>query len=278
MLLSPRRFQWSLSLVSLVMLLIYLFPIYWMLTTAVKPGTQLLAYPPQFIPTEIDFTVWQRRILDDPDIPRYFLNSAIVGSGTAALTIALAAPAAYGLAHLPIRGKSLVMLVGLVSLMFPAIMLATPLFVIFSRLGLTGSYPGLIIANTTLALPFALIILRPFFLNVPTQLTEAARIDGCSSWGAFFRVILPIARPGIFTVAVFSFLFGWSDLVFALTLTDSADMRPVTAGLWNFMGANVTEWNSVMAFSSLAMLPPLLLFLLSQRYIVAGLSAGAVKE
>lgn len=278
MTLPLRRFQWGVSLISLLMLAIYLFPIYWMLVTAVKPGTQLLAYPPVFIPEEVDFTVWQNRILDDPDIPRYFLNSAIVGSGTALLTIALAAPAAYGVAHLPIRGKSLVLLIGLVSLMFPAIMLATPLFVIFSRLGLTGSYYGLIIANTTLSLPFALIVLRPFFLAVPSQLTDAARIDGCSNWGAFFRVILPIARPGLFTVAVFSFLFGWSDLVFALTLTNSADMRPVTAGLWNFMGANVTEWNSVMAFSSLAMLPPLLLFLLSQRYIVAGLSAGAVKE
>jgi len=269
---------WALSVLSVLMLAVFLFPIYWMMATAVKPTTQIFAYPPQIIPTDLDWTVWQQRIFSNPAILRYFFNSAIVAVGTTLLTLALATPAAYGLAHLRFRGKSLLILISLSSLMFPAVMLATPLFVIFSRAGLTNSYLGLIMANTALALPFALVVLRPYFLSLPVQLTEAAKIDGCTAWGAFGRIMLPLAVPGIATAGIFTFLFGWNDLVFALSLTSSDTYRPVTAGLWNFIGANITEWNSVMALSTLAMLPPLVIFLLAQRYVVSGLTAGAMKQ
>ncbi len=156
-------------------------------------------------------------------------------------------------------------------------MLATPLFVIFNRLGLTDSYLGLILANTTVALPFSIVLLRPFFLSIPAELTEAAQIDGCGRFGAFVRVILPIAKPGLFTAAIFAFLFGWGDLVFALSLINDDSLRPVTAGLWAFFGANTSDWSGAMAFSTLAMLPPLVMFLIAQRYVVAGLAAGGVK-
>lgn len=272
------RRGWALSILSVLMLAVFLFPIYWMMATAVKPTTQIFAYPPQIVPTDLDWTVWQRRIFSNPAILRYFLNSAVVAVGTTLLTLALATPAAYGLAHLRFRGKSLLILVSLSSLMFPAVMLATPLFVIFSRAGLTNSYLGLIMANSALALPFALVVLRPYFLSLPVQLTEAAKIDGCTAWGAFGRVMLPLAGPGIATAGIFTFLFGWNDLVFALSLTSTDAYRPVTAGLWNFIGANITEWNSVMALSTLAMLPPLVIFLLAQRYVVSGLTAGAMKQ
>lgn len=268
--------RWLPTVVSVVLLAVYLFPIYWMMATAVKPQTEIFAYPPLIVPGAFDFSVF-RSILADSQIGRYFLNSVIVGTGTTLLTLAMAAPAAYALAHLPIRGKSALQLLSLASLMFPAVMLATPLFVLFSRLGLLNSYPGLILANTSLALPFGIIVLRPYMLSIPGELAEAAQIDGCTPWLAFWRVIMPLARPGLFAVAVFTFLFGWSDLVFALSLTSTDDMRPVTAGLWNFIGANVTQWNSVMAFSTLAMLPPLVVFLFAQRHIVSGLTAGGVK-
>lgn len=267
-----------LTALGVLMLLVFLFPIYWMIVTSVRPQTGIFAYPPQIIPLNLDFGAWTGRIFNDPTIIRYFLNSAVIGTGTALLTLALSAPAAYGLTHLRIRGKSVVLLIALSSLMFPVIMLATPLFVVFNRFNLLDSYGGLIIANTTVALPFALIVLRPFFLSIPSQLADAALIDGCTLWGAFLRIVLPLAAPGLFTVATFSFLFGWNDLVFALTMTSSEEMRPVTAGLWNFIGANVTKWPAVMAFSTLAMLPPLMVFLVAQRYVVSGLTSGAVKE
>jgi len=267
-----------LSVFSVLLLMAFLFPIYWMAITAIKPQQAIFAFPPEFVPRNVDWTVFQRIFVSNPDIPRYFLNSAIVGVGTTLLTLLLAAPAAYGIAHLPIRGKGLIILVSLSSLMFPVVMLATPLFVIFSRLGLTDNYFGLILANTALALPFSLVVLRPFFLSLPIQLSEAARIDGCTVWGAFVRVMLPLASPGLVTAGIFTFLFGWNDLVFALTLTNTDAFRPVTAGLWTFIGVNNTDWNAVMAFSTLAMLPPLVLFLTAQRYVIAGLTAGAVKQ
>jgi multiple sugar transport system permease protein len=274
---SLYRKGYGLTLLSLLLLGVFLFPIYWMILTALRPATEIFAYPPRFFPDIIDLDSF-RRVLDDPKIPRYFLNSSIVGFGTTILTLLLAAPAAYGLAHLPLRGKNALMLISLSSLMFPAIMIATPLFVIFSRLGLNESYFGLIVANSALALPFAITVLRPFYLSIPRQLTEAAKIDGCTTWGAFWRVMLPLSTPGLLTTAIFTFLFGWSDLLFAISLVNSDEVRPITAGLYAYMGSNVTRWNAVMAISTVAMLPPLVVFLLAQRYVVRGLTAGSVKE
>jgi multiple sugar transport system permease protein len=274
---SLYRKGYGLTLLSLLLLGVFLFPIYWMILTALRPTTEIFAYPPRFFPDIVDLDSF-RRVLDDPKIPRYFLNSSIVGFGTTILTLLLAAPAAYGLAHLPLRGKNALMLISLSSLMFPAIMIATPLFVIFSRLGLNESYFGLIVANSALALPFAITVLRPFYLSIPRQLTEAAKIDGCTTWGAFWRVMLPLSTPGLLTTAIFTFLFGWSDLLFAISLVNSDEVRPITAGLYAYMGSNVTRWNAVMAISTVAMLPPLVVFLLAQRYVVRGLTAGSVKE
>ena len=143
--------------------------------------------------------------------------------------------------------------------------------------GRPNTYPGLIFANTTVALPFAITILRPFFLSIPKEISEAARIDGCNLGQAFFFTIVPVSLPGILTVAVFTFLSSWGDLLFGLTIVTQDSMRPVTAGLWKFMGSNVSQWNMVMALATMEMLPPFMLFLLTQRYVVAGLTAGSVK-
>jgi multiple sugar transport system permease protein len=268
---------WLLSVLSALMLALFLFPIYWMVLTAFRPGSEIFAYPPKFWLDTIDFSSFAR-VLSDSRIPRYFLNSVIVGTGTTLLTLALAAPAAYGLAHLPLKGKGVLLLISLASLMFPAIMITTPLFAMFFKVGIGESHFNLIVANTALALPFAMTVLRPFFLSIPKQLAEAARIDGCSAWGAFWRVMLPLATPGLLTTAVFTFLFGWGDLLFAISLVNSDELRPITAGLWAFIGGNVTRWNNVMALTTLAMIPPLLVFLFAQRYVVSGITAGSVKE
>src|SRR4030088_3468277 len=170
------RRGWHWTLVSILLLAIFLFPIYWLVTTAVKPAADLFSVPPKLIPDSIDWSVWSQ-VLADPAIPRFFLNSVIIAFGTTILTSILSVPCAYALAHLPIKGKSLILLLSLSSLMFPAIMVAIPLFVIFNQIGLVNSYVGLIFANTAVALPFAITILRPFFLSVPKEITEAAWID-----------------------------------------------------------------------------------------------------
>jgi multiple sugar transport system permease protein len=193
------------------------------------------------------------------------------------LTLLMASPAAYALAQFKIRGRFLVLFLSMTTLFFPAIMLALPLFVIFSRLELTNNYLGLILADTALNMPFAILVLRPAFLRIPNELTQAALIDGCGKWTAFFRVVLPLARPGLATIAIFAFLAGWNDFVFAISFTDRDKFRPVTAGIWTYIGNNVTDWNTAMAYATLAMLPTLVIFMVAQRFIVSGLTEGSVK-
>jgi multiple sugar transport system permease protein len=134
-----------------------------------------------------------------------------------------------------------------------------------------------VLADTTLALPYAIVLLRPTFASIPQDLAEAAQIDGSSALGAFVRIVLPLARPGLATVGVLSFLWGWGDLVFALTLTTDESHRVVTTGLANFFGAFATDWSGAMAFCTLGMLPPLIVFVLAQRQVITGLTAGGMK-
>lgn len=261
--------------IGVVLVLVYLFPVYWMVSASFKTPAELASV--RLVPGSLSFDTWTTRIFEDPRVLRYVLNSVIVASGTMVLTLVLGIPAAYALARLPLRGKPVLMLMMLSSLMFPAIMLATPLFVVFSRLGLTDSYLGLILADTTLALPYSIVLLRPAFAAVPRDYSEAALIDGCSPFGVFARIIVPLVMPGIATVAVLAFLWGWGDLVFALTLATEDSMRPVTTGLWGFFGATTSDWAGAMAFSTIAMLPPLVVFLLSQRLVISGVAAGGTK-
>jgi multiple sugar transport system permease protein len=265
-----------LTSLSAVCLIFFLVPLFWMISTALKPLSEIFAYPPRLVPENIDWSVWSR-ILTDPQILRFFWNSFIVASGTTILTLILAVPCAYGIAHLPIRGKSIILLLSLSSLMFPSVMIAIPLFVIFNSLGLINTYPALIFADSAICLPFAITILRPFFRSIPRELSEAARIDGCSPFSAFRRVILPLSAPAVLTVGIFTFLAAWGDLLMALSLITDEAMRPVTSGLFKYMGNNVSQWNMVMGFATLEMIPPLVLFLAAQKYVVAGLTNGAVK-
>jgi multiple sugar transport system permease protein len=271
-----RRWSWSTAIGGFVVA-VYLFPIYWMITGSIKSEGDLFASPPQLLPVHPQFGTWAHEILGKPEVLAYIRNTFVVAAGTMLLTLALAAPAAYALAKLPLRGKSVLMLFCLSSLMLPAIMLATPLFVIFSSLHLANSLLGLVLADTTLALPYAIVLLRPTFASIPKDLAEAAQIDGSSALGAFCRIVLPLARPGLATVGVLSFLWGWGDLVFALTLTSDESKRVVTTGLANFFGAFATDWSGAMAFCTLAMLPPLVVFLAAQRQVIAGLTTGGTK-
>jgi multiple sugar transport system permease protein len=177
-----------------------------------------------------------------------------------------------------LRGGALMTLLLLITQLLPAIVIATPLFVLFSRIGLLNSYPALILADTTITLPFAVIILRPFFLTVPSELEAAAKIDGCNQFSAFWRVVLPLVRPGLITVAVFAFLFSWGEFLFALSLNTSENVQPVTVALNKFIGQYGVQWNKLMAVATTIALPIILIFASLQRYIVGGLVAGSVKE
>jgi multiple sugar transport system permease protein len=255
----------------------YLLPVYWMLNTSFKAQADVFARPPALVPLPPTFAAYQTAVFSDPDIVRGLGNTAIIAIGTMVLTLVIAVPAAYALARLRIRFVTPALLLFLVVQMIPAVNLALPMFVLFGRVGLVNSYLGLIIANCSLAVPFAVTILRPYFLSVPGEVLEAARVDGCSTFGAFARVAVPISVPGVITVAVVSFLGAWGEFVFALALATDEQLQPISVVIAKLTNAFGTRWNELMAVSAVVAVPVIVLFVLLQRYIVAGLTEGATK-
>lgn len=266
------------TMVGAIFVLLYLFPAYWMVATSLKSARDIFAVPPQLIPVPPVFSSYVSAVIDNPAVIRAVTNSAIISVGTVIVTLLLATPAAYALARLRLRFTAAIVTVLLMSQLLPAINLAVPLFVIFSKLGLVDSYSGLILANTIFALPFAIIVLRPFFLTVPGDLEDAAKIDGCTQLGAFLRIVLPLVRPGLITAGTFAFLFAWGEFVFGLSLTTSQEMQPATVALNRFIGQYGTDWNDLMAVSTAIALPIVVIFASLQRFIVGGLTTGATKE
>jgi multiple sugar transport system permease protein len=273
-----RHAGYGSTLIGALIVLVFLFPVFWMVSTSLKSPAAIFATPPTLLPTPLVFDAYREAVVGDPAVVRAVGSSLVISLGTMLLTLLLAAPAAYGLARLRLPGGMLVLLLLLVTQLLPSIVIAGPLFVVFSRLELVNSYQALILADTTLTLPFAVIVLRPFFLGVPRDLEAAALVDGATRWGSFFRITLPLVRPGLVTVAAFSFLFAWGEFVFALSLTTSEDVQPVTVALNKLIGQYGTQWNNLMAISTTVALPIIAVFAGLQRFIVGGLTTGAIRE
>ncbi|RCW77259.1 carbohydrate ABC transporter permease [Saliterribacillus persicus] len=269
--------QYLLLLVAIIIMMVFLFPIYWMITTSVKPMSDIFSSPPMIIPETIQFDAYYKNLIQDQSLLPYIRNSFIVAAGTAFLTLLLALPCAYALARFRLMWGNIFLLILLVTQMIPGIMMAMPLYILFSKIDLVNSYLALIVGNTTNALPFAIVIMRPFFLSIPKGLEEAAVIDGCNIFTAFFRIILPLTKPIILTVSTFSFLFAWGDLIFALTLATDEKVRPLTMGITKFIGQYGTQWDQLMAVSTIAAAPIIIVFLLFQKHIVSGITAGSDK-
>ncbi len=253
------------------------FPIYWLIITSLKPANELFRRPPTLLPLHIDWSAYVANIVQNHDFLHSIGNSTLLGLGTVLLSLTLGTPAAYALARLPLRGKNTCLLAMLVLQMFPSIMLAIPLYVMFSHLGLVNSLLAVCLAVTSRTLPFTILVLRPFFLDLPQDLEEAALIDGCSSWGAFLRIVVPLSLPSLATVAAFNFLSGWSDFLFSLTLLTDDSKIPVSVGLYRFISQYSIQWNNLMAVSVIAALPAVAVFFLAQRYLIAGLAVGSDK-
>jgi multiple sugar transport system permease protein len=204
------------------------------------------------------------------------LTSLIVGVGTAVLALVVAVPAAYALSKYRLRMTVVLVSALLVAQIVPSIVLATSLFIIFHWIHLVNTYPGLIIADGTYAIPFSILVLRAFFFSLPNDLTQAARVDGASEWQTFLRIVIPLARSALITVAVFAFLNGWGDFIFALTILNGATIVPVTLGIYTYLGNYSTQWGAVMAAGVFAMVPAAVMLVVAQRYIASGLTAGSV--
>lgn len=269
--------KWLLSLVGLLIVITFLFPIYWMVTSSLKPTAEIFGSQTLF-PKEMKFDAYTKLFTqNDIHVLSYFKNSMIISVGAMVGSVALATPAAYAIARKKMKGITLFLLFVLVTQMFPSNMLALPLYSMFANIGLLNSYLGVIIADMTLSLPFVILILRTFFLAIPAELEDAAAIDGCTRWGAFLRIILPLARPGLLTCASFGFLLAWGEFLYALTMLKKSEMWTITLGMRQFVGQFGTNWAELMALSAVSTLPIILIFIATQRYIVSGITAGSTK-
>jgi multiple sugar transport system permease protein len=264
----------GMALFGLVLTVIMLFPLYWMVANSFETTQEIFRIPVSIIPTQVTTAAY----IDvfQTQFP-HLETSLVIAIGTAIFSILIATPAAYALAHFHLRITLLIVFVLLLTQMIPTVTLTTPMFLIFNQFGLLNSYPGLILADSTYAVPFAVLILRSFFLSVPSELAQAAFVDGTGEWGAFFRIILPLVVPGVVTAALFAFLFAWGDFIYALTLSTNNTIEPISLSIFNYLGQFSDRWDSAMAVATLASIPAAILLILFQRYITAGLTAGAVK-
>lgn len=256
---------------------VLLFPVYWMVITSLAPSNALRSFPPQFWPQNPQWQTYTNLIFNT-DMPRWLLNSAVVALVSTAISMLVSILAAYSLSRYTMKGSEAVGLFILMSKMLPATMLIIPLFSIFRNLGLMGSLWSLIIAHATAIVPFATWMLKGYFDSIPQELEQAAQVDGCTPWGALFRVILPVSAPGLAATALYGFVLSWADYLYARTfLANAAGNWTANVGIATFKGEYQTDWNVIMAASLLAALPIMIAYLFLQRYLVGGLTAGAGK-
>ena len=260
---------------GVVIVAVMLFPLYWMLDASFLRPQDLVSPTPIWFPLHGTLAGY-RNVLGSQG--GHLLVSLVVSLGTVLVTLLIAAPAAYGMAKLRVPGRRLLLFALLVAQMIPGIVMANSFYIAANSLGLVNSPIALILADSTLAVPFATLILHSFLRGVPDELGEAAAIDGASRLRTFVSVILPVARNAVITAGLFSFLFAWADFLFAVTLTTQDNRAPVTVGIYRFIGANVTQWNSVMATGVIASIPAALLLIIAQRYVAAGIGSAATKE
>ena len=274
---SKRRTM-ALFIVGLLATLIMFFPVYWMFITSIKPMNEIYHNPPLLIPKNPTLKAYVDHFVKDRAVYTYFKNSCIIALGSLAFVLFLAAPASYALSRMRIRGKTFVMLTLLVVQMFPSIVLVTPLYIIFGRIGLNNNYLGLVLANATISLPFVILVLRPTSWGFPGAWRMRPLSMGVPNGEPSGGLCCSLTKPGLITVGAFSFLFAWGELLFAMTLTSKESMRPITAGIYRFIGQFQVEWNSLMAVAFLASLPIIVVFIALQKHIVSGITAGAVKQ
>ena len=273
---KARRVPWLRWLVTLFALVAVVFPFYWMLNTSLKPTSEIFLSPPTFASAHWSLDAYATVLTQRP-VGRYFLNSLAVALGTTVLSVALAAFAAYGFTRFFPDGATPFVVLLLFTKMLPETLLIIPYFRLMSDLGLLNTYAALVLAYSSFALPFSVWMLIGFFRSIPRDIDEAAMIDGATYLQAFWRVILPLARPGLVAVALFTFLIAWNSYVWALVLTTDSSMYVLSVGIANMVGEYRVQWNELMAAAVIAALPVMVLYSLLERHLVNAITAGAVK-
>jgi ABC-type glycerol-3-phosphate transport system permease component len=248
-----------------------------MVVTSIKPATEI--YEVTWIPRNPTlYNYWEVLFgLRAANFPRYLLNSFVVATSTTAITIPCATLMAYSFSRFRIWGRSSFIYIILATQMFPSVLLMIPMYKIFLELSWLNSYQCLFLAYSSFALPFSTLMMKSFFDSIPQDLEEAAEVDGCSKLGAFARIAIPLVAPGLAATSIFAFVLAWDDFMYALTFTLTDDMRTVTVGIKQFQGLYQFLWTDIMAGSIIMAIPVVILFAFIQKYLVRGLTAGAVK-
>lgn len=269
-----RALSWLCTLAAAAALVLVLFPVYAIIVGSFESTNTLFSGTFYWLPHAATLDNYSTVIHAQS---ANVVTSLVVGVGTALLALVVAVPAAYALSKYRLRVTVILVSSLLVAQIVPSIVLATSLFIVFHRINLVNSYPGLIIADGTYAVPFAILVLRAFLFSLPNELLYAARVDGATEWQTFRMIVIPLARSAVITVAVFAFLAGWGDFIFALTILNGSGIEPITLGIYTYLGNYSTDWGAVMAAGVFAMVPAAILLVVAQRYIASGLTAGSVK-
>ncbi|MHB1653859.1 MAG: carbohydrate ABC transporter permease [Desulfitobacteriaceae bacterium] len=273
---SKNIFKALKVLIVAIIIVFALFPLLWMIITSFKDTSEMLATPPTILPTKFTFDsyyeVWWKR----PFIA-YILNTLKITAVSTTISIVVASLAAYGFARISFPFKKALLMVVLVAQMFPGPSIIIPIFDMFRGLGLYDKQSGLMLLYGTITLPFSIWMLYGYFKNIPRELEEAAIIDGYSHIGIFFKIIIPLSKPGIAAVGVYAFLVGWNEYLYALILLTTENKFVASLGLARYITEFGTYWNQMSAGSVIITIPTIVIFLILGKNLIEGLTAGAVK-
>ena len=264
------------SLILLLLLVVTLFPFFWLFTASIKPDKYIITQTLYFLPPEVT-TEHYKTVFTFGEIGRIFLNTCIVSGTTVLVSLLVIIPAAYALAVLRVKGRKLISQSILALQMLPSILLTVPLYIILQKVHLIDTYWALILSYTTFTIPFCFLLLSSYFSSLPKELFESAYLDGANSFYSMVKIAIPLTMPGIITTGTYSFLMGWNDFLYANTFTSSTDTRTLTVEVIRLVGTWGNRWGNLAAGATVTVLPVIIIFLLANKYIIPGLTAGAVK-
>ncbi len=265
-------------LAVIFILAIALFPIYWMVLSSFKSSPRLMVMPPKFLPINLELDNY-KKIFSVSKYLIFFRNSVIVSLGTVGICLVTSVLAGYSFSRFKVPGKNFAM-TGILSIqMFPVVAILLSLYTFYIKFHLLNTYLGLMLADTTFALPLCIWLLKSFFDTIPRSLDEAACIDGCGRMKTLIVIILPLLKPGLLAVGIYTFILSWDDFLFSLIIMNQDNMKTLPVGIaQSFMGELGYDYGGMMTLSVIASVPILLVFIFLQRYMIAGLTKGAVKE
>jgi multiple sugar transport system permease protein len=260
----------------IIFILLYIFPIYWMFSSAVRPFSLLTSPKQPLIPSQVTFEAFAK-LINQTSFFLYFTNTVRIALGTLILNIVLASMAAYSLSRLRFKGKKLVTRAILLAYVFPKMVIVVPLFVTMVNLRLINTYFGLILTYIVFSFPFCVWMLIAYFNKIPIDLEEAAIIDGASKLRVFIQIVIPLALPGLGAAAIFTFIHTWKEFLYAFLLLPQEAKKTMTVGIYGLMGSEVFDWGAMLAFNCLMIIPIVGFFVISQKSFISGLTAGSVK-